>query len=189
MKLFSCSRCGSLVYFENSVCLSCSSPLGFDPASLALISLVKGNNPETFHAYGDESRFYRLCENHSYGTCNWLVPGDSRDPFCVACGLNRTIPHLSQENLERWRQIEVAKHRLVYALLRLGMSVKPRAKDAYHGIAFDFLADVSPEKRVVTGHNNGVITLNIEEADEAERVRNKLGPGGKIPDSAGALPP
>jgi hypothetical protein len=36
------------------------------------------------------------------------------------------------------------------------------------------MADVSPEQRILTGHSNGTITLNIEEADEAERVRHKL---------------
>ena len=42
------------------------------------------------------------------------------------------------------------------------------------GIAFDFLADTSPKEKVITGHDNGMITLNIEEADEAARVRHKL---------------
>ena len=41
------------------------------------------------------------------------------------------------------------------------------------GIAFDFLADTSPKEKVMTGHDNGVITLNIDEADEAARVKHK----------------
>ena len=45
--------------------------------------------------------------------------------------------------------------------------------DEETGIAFDFLADTSPKEKVMTGHDNGVITLNIEEADEAERVKHK----------------
>jgi hypothetical protein len=74
--------------------------------------------------------------------------------------------------------MEVAKHRLIYSLLRFGLPVAPKT-DGNEGIAFDFMADLSPEQRVMTGHDHGVITLNIEEADEAERVRNKLDLGEK----------
>jgi hypothetical protein len=73
----------------------------------------------------------------------------------------------------------VAKHRLVYSLLRLKLPLQAKKLNDTNGIAFDFLADVSPEVRVLTGHDNGTITLNIEEADEAKRARNKLDLGEK----------
>ena len=57
----------------------------------------------------------------SSSACNWLVDAGSSS-LCPACTLNRTIPDLTQpENLRRWRRIEMAKHRLVYSLLRLGL--------------------------------------------------------------------
>ncbi len=175
MKLYTCSRCGTLVYFENSVCLNCSGDLGFDATSLDMFSVTEHESGACV-CEGQAKAVY-FCANHVYGTCNWLV--SRRDDFCTACALNRTIPSLSSDNLIRWKQIEVAKHRLVYSLLRLKLPVKPKREDERTGIAFDFLADVSQENRVMTGHNNGVITLNIEEADEAERVRNKLDLGEK----------
>jgi hypothetical protein len=103
------------------------------------------------------------------------VPLNAGSVYCQACVLNRTIPALSNpENQARWKAIEVAKHRLVYSLLRLHLPVIFKEENEEEGIAFDFMADVSPEKRVMTGHDHGVITLNIEEADEAQRVRHKL---------------
>lgn len=177
MKLFTCGKCNNLVYFENNVCLSCGHTLGFDADNLEIITLAPGHNNGI---YSDLLRNtnYRFCENAAYGTCNWLIPVQYTNTFCIACQLNRTIPALHGQNLERWHRIEEAKHRLVYSLLHFNLPVAP--KDAFdNGIAFDFLADVSPEKRVVTSHNNGVITVNIEEADEAERVRNKRDLGEK----------
>lgn len=175
MKLYTCSKCSNPVYFENSVCLSCGHRLGFDAANLEIKTLLiqqDGNYQELL-----EGVLYRYCENAAYGTCNWLIPIQYTNTFCLACQLNRTIPALRDQNLERWMRIEAAKHRLVYSLLRLNLVIKPRKDDS--GLAFDFLADVSPAERVITGHSNGVITLNIEEADEEHRVRNKLDLGEK----------
>jgi hypothetical protein len=39
MRAFSCGRCGQLVFFENSLCLRCSAPLGFVPSRLDLVVL------------------------------------------------------------------------------------------------------------------------------------------------------
>jgi hypothetical protein len=69
--------------------------------------------------------------------------------------------------------IEAAKHRLVYSLLRLHLPVEKKIGDEEKGIAFDFLTEFSPNQKVLTGHDNGTITLNTDEADEAERVRHK----------------
>jgi hypothetical protein len=159
MKIYSCDHCGNPLYFENNQCLNCGRLVGFDPGSLAMHTLTEGGA-------------YRYCKNAEYGVCNWLVesaaPGSG---YCMACALNRTIPSLgSEDNRRRWRSVEVAKHRLIYSLLRL--------KLPFHGseeLVFDFLAD--GVSKVMTGHDQGVITLNIEEADETSRVRNKLDMG------------
>lgn len=178
MKLYTCGKCNNLLYFENSVCLKCGYALGFDADKLDLITLTAENGGVYADVTHEKSR-YRLCENTMYGTCNWLIPLLYSSTFCLACQLNRTIPTLTPQHLERWKRIEIAKHRLVYSLLRLNLPLKPKQDPDDIGLAFDFLADVSPEKRVLTGHDSGVITLNIEEADEAERVRNKLDLGEK----------
>ena len=178
MKVYTCGKCNNLVYFENNICLSCGHTLGFDADNLELITLTsKGTGVYT--DLSQNSR-YRFCQNAGFGTCNWLIPIQYTNTFCLACLLNRTIPSLLDHNLERWKRSEAAKHRLVYSLLRLKLPIDPKQNEqSESGLVFDFLADVSPEKRVMTGHDNGVITLNIEEADEAERVRNKLDLGEK----------
>jgi hypothetical protein len=127
-----------------------------------------------------KDRQYRYCINAAYGTCNWLIPVDALSDTCTACQLNRTIPSLTtEENLLRWKNIERAKHRLVYSLLRLHLPVNPKVGSEGQGIAFNFLADASPQTRVMTGHEDGVITLNIEEADETSRTKHKLDLGEK----------
>jgi hypothetical protein len=79
------------------------------------------------------------------------------------------------ENLVEWRHIEIAKRRLVYTLLRLQLPVRSKTADPETGLAFDFLAD-EPDangtvNKVLTGHDDGLITLNINEANDAERER------------------
>jgi len=161
MKVYSCGHCGNPLYFENSECLKCHHQVGFDPATLTMMNLG-----------GDD---YRYCKNAEYGVCNWLVPFASGDPYCIACVMNRVIPTLtSDQNRVRWRNLEVAKHRLVYSLLRLRLPLWVNRGGVEEAIVFDFKEDVSPVERVMTGHDHGIITINIEEADEAERVRHKL---------------
>jgi hypothetical protein len=51
------------------------------------------------------------------------------------------IPDLGQPgHKEAWYRLEVAKRRLVYSLLNLGLPLENRA-DTIHGLAFEFLAD------------------------------------------------
>lgn len=173
MKLYTCSACDNLLYFENTVCLKCNHTVGFDPHELTFITLSPGTIPGVWQDVKRNNSTYRFCANAQHATCNWLIPHSSTSEFCVACALNRTIPNLSEGNIERWKRIEIAKHRLVYSLLKLNLPVAFRTDDS-KGLAFDFLADINPEERIMTGHSEGVITLNIEEADEAERVKNKL---------------
>jgi hypothetical protein len=173
MKLYTCSHCHSLIYFENNICLHCGYSLGFDAATLTLVTLVpEGEN--LFSNEQNKKEKFRYCKNAEYSACNWLIHDTENTEYCPACELNRTIPDLTkEENLKRWRNIEVAKHRLVYSLLRLRLPVSKKKDDEEAGIAFDFLAATSTKDKVITGHENGVITLNIEEADEAARVRHK----------------
>jgi hypothetical protein len=174
MKIYSCSRCHNTLYFENSVCLYCGSPVGFDSIALDFITLQSGD----FHRFFDIQKpasAYTFCANAAHGTCNWLITLSQNAKFCLACALNKTIPDLSVPgNLTKWKRIEVAKHRLVYSLLRLRLPFSEVKTDLNKPIAFEFMADFSPNKRVMTGYKYGNISLNINEADEAERIRHKL---------------
>jgi hypothetical protein len=171
MKLFKCNHCRQLLYFENNRCEQCRYPLGFIANKLQLVPLVPQDN-ETFKIYNTESGLYRYCANFRYGVCNWLVPAESKFLYCEACALNHTIPDLSKpEYLERWKVLETAKHRLVYTLLRLKLPFLYKSQDWKRGLSFDFLADENrnSSSKILTGHSNGLITINIAEADDIER--------------------
>jgi hypothetical protein len=173
VKLFTCTHCGQVLYFENSRCEKCHYPLGFEATRLQLLPLEAEPDGTTYRLYGapaDTGSTYTYCQNHQHNACNWLVPTDSATHFCMACDLNRTIPDLGQPGyLQRWQDLEVAKHRLVYSLLCLHLPVVSKRVYPDEGLQFDFKADESPEQRVMTGHDNGLITINIAEADAIER--------------------
>lgn len=175
MKLFKCSNCGQLLYFENTFCEQCKSLLGFNSDDLQLSSLSV--DKDVFKIQGIKSRNrYRYCANHEPGVCNWLVPVGNESPFCKACELNRTIPDLSDpEHVQQWRVIEFAKHRVIYSLLRMKLPLVSKVKDPENGLCFDFIADGGGDgsQKVLTGHNNGVITLNIDEADDLKREETR----------------
>jgi len=178
MKLFRCSNCGNSLFFENDGCLICGTSCGFDPGIMKMRSLNFENNGTVVDIV-DQQQF-RYCANREYQVCNWVIPVSSSDMFCPACRLNRVIPSLtSPVNRDKWHRIEDAKHRLVYTLLRLGLPVTPkRSLDDRENLAFAFKADTS-EERIMTAHADGLITLNIDEADEAVRVKHKLDLGEK----------
>lgn len=175
MKLFNCAHCDQVVYFENERCERCDHPLGFDAAPQQIVTLER-RDEQTFTRYGQpDGAAYAYCANHAYNVCNWLVPAGEEGgsaPFCRACTLNRTIPTLDDPaHVARWQALENGKHRLVFGLLQLGLPIVSKSEDAETGLAFDFLADEqkAPGERVMTGHDNGLITINIAEADDVER--------------------
>jgi len=179
MKLFKCDHCGQPVYFENIFCVKCNSLLGFDPQRMGIVSLQPAaDNSHTFFT-NEGTGSYKYCINKQHNVCNWLLPYNSGGEYCIACNLNQTIPDLGQrDHWKKWASIEVAKHRLIYSLLRFRLPVISKFQDEDKGIAFDFMADENKggNKRLLTGHDNGLITLNIDEADDAirEMARNQM---------------
>jgi len=160
MTHFSCT-CGNTLFFENSLCLKCGSTVGYDLAKNGMIPVSKERVQ---------------CRNGTeFGVCNWLVPAGGPE-YCAACDLNHMVPDLSVAgNQESWRKMEAAKRRAIYTLARLGIAPASR-KQKPQGLAFDFLTPI-PALCVMTGHDNGVITLNLNEADDLyrERQRHNLG--------------
>lgn len=99
-----------------------------------------------------------------------MVDHDSPEIFCTACQHNRIIPNLQEpEFAERWLKVEQAKHRLIYQLLRMKLPLSTKNENPKTGLMFNFMADTGAEKEVMTGHDNGLITLNMAEADDVER--------------------
>ena len=175
MRLFECRACQHWLSFDDMQCAGCGREAGYSPAEVALVSLDDAGEDEAGQrlvvAHPGGGPLYRHCDNRRYGTCNWLIPVSSAETLCLCCRTNHTIPDLSSDVFaERWRQIEIAKHRLFYSLLRLGLPIPNRADAPQTGLSFEFLAD-SHAERIMTGHDNGVITINIAEADSVERER------------------
>jgi len=179
MELFTCQHCNQLVFFENTVCERCRSRLGYFPDYAVLCALSPRD--DGFIEVPGLQKHFKLCANAAYDACNWLIPADAAETLCRACDLNQVIPDLTVvPNLIHWQQLEGAKHQLVYALLRLGLPVVSQRVDPAHGLAFIFAADpaaaspgASAPKPLLTGHLNGVITINVAEADDAERERRR----------------
>jgi hypothetical protein len=160
--------------------------LGYDTAKANLLPLMQGTEPDIWVAWRSDDKpaetspaaVYLRCANlDSPAACNWLVPVSEDAPqtlLCQACRLNRTIPDLNDaahpDNAELWGQIELAKRRLVSALLVLGLPVSSRmGEDPKQGLMFDFLRSPDFGPHVMTGHDTGLITLNLNEADDATR--------------------
>ena len=169
MRLFECQACGQALYFENTLCESCGRRLGY----LAKAATLSALEPEDdkWRALADPDRLYHFCANVAHGTCNWLVADDGNEAFCLACRHNSTIPNLSAPlNLFLWRKIEIAKHRLFYSLLRFQLPLITKQRDP-SGLAFDFLDAAG--QAVMTGHLDGTITINLAEADDSHRERQR----------------
>ncbi|MCW8108438.1 putative zinc-binding peptidase [Alteromonas ponticola] len=177
MRNFTC-ECGNTLYFANSKCLSCERVVGFisDKLTLSACEVIEDN---IWLAYADNQR-YKPCSNYAdYQICNWLVPVTQEGKYCASCELTTHIPDLSRkENILLWYRMELAKRRLLFTLKKLGLPVWRHIPDKPH-LRFRFLEDVKEDEygqeltvksTVITGHNNGVITLNLQEAEDASRV-------------------
>jgi len=179
VRAFNC-QCGSPIFFLNSICLACQTPLGYEPLVARLLPLEATDEPDVWVEWQTTGARYRRCANlHTPAACNWLVPVDeveAQDGLCRACRLNHFIPDLNDpkhpDNGELWGRIELAKRRLVSALLVMGLPVASReTEDPERGLMFDFLRAVKGGEPIFTGHGNGVITINIVEADDVHRER------------------
>ncbi|HEV2518362.1 MAG TPA: putative zinc-binding peptidase [Devosia sp.] len=169
MKLFRCDHCGHLLYFENTRCERCGRALGYGPRTNNLFSLEGG--PATWVAPAFFNRSFVYCANAAHGACNWLLPhAPGADPYCLACRHNGLIPDIQNPvDLGRWQVIERAKKRLIYSLLRLHLPLATRNEDPVHGLSFRFLNEEIAPAPVLTGHDSGIITLALKEADDAAR--------------------
>jgi hypothetical protein len=182
-RAFRC-QCGRSVFFRNTTCLACNTPLGFEPVSGTMTALVPAALEGRWQLHGHSGEgepLYHRCENFDNVGCNWLLPDEETERcggLCIACRMNRTIPDLSEpDNLRLWRRTEIAKRRMVAQLLALGLPVQSRLTDnAEQGLMFDLLRAAPGAPNIMTGHLDGLITINLEEADDfrREQIRQAL---------------
>lgn len=164
MYSFTCHRCANLVYFDNIVCLRCGAELGYDPHEHEMTGPDDGLD---------------RCANFEIASCNWLVRddgGDVGEGRCLSCQLTRTRPADDDvEALARFAETETQKRWLVHQLIDLGLPVEPFRAATGEGLAFDLLS--SRYDRVTIGHDDGLITIDLAESNDAHRetVRAELG--------------
>ena len=187
MKRFHC-QCGNPVFFRNTRCTRCQRDLGYDPLSADMLS--KDPASGMWETAGSNATLgMRSCRNQAeHDVCNWLVPEQDLHPYCQACRLNAMIPNLDEpRHHDYWYRIEAAKRHLLYSLLQLGLPVIGKDIDPQQGLSFVFIRDLGEADiatgdsefgdhfgdggRVMTGHKQGRITINIAEADHVERTR------------------
>jgi hypothetical protein len=192
MRTFTCV-CGNRLYFDNTRCTRCGREVAWCPTTGA-IEAIEPIGDNRYRA-GDVLFGGDLIKCHNFSVeavCNRLIeassPAAQRDmPLCDACRYNATIPDLSiRGNREKWARLEAAKRRLFYGLDLIGLP-RGTAEDGFDPpLSFDFKADAIPVEggwrpmqgeRVFTGHARGKITINIREADDAERERIRVDMG------------
>ncbi len=182
MKSFHCDHCEHVLFFENSRCVNCGAALAYVPEAGVMASVPPDAGESWTSANPALSgRAFRLCRNYvDHQTCNWAVACDDVHDFCRSCRLTRVIPDISAvETRVAWYRLEIAKRRLIFTLMALGLPLLNREDDPVAGLAFEFKANPSGSDavNVLTGHSDGVITLNVAEADDAERERRRQGLG------------
>ncbi len=179
MRLFRCQACDQVLYFENTACERCGHTLGFLPESMRLSALEAED--DAWRPLAAPEALRRFCANARHQACNWLAePGAEAGTLCAACRHNKIIPDLTvPANLLPWRRIQDAQHRLIYTLRRLKLPLATKAEDPVKGLAFDVLADPTGDgaPKVMTGHDEGLITMALAEADDAERERRRTAMG------------
>jgi hypothetical protein len=173
MKTFHCDHCGQLLFFENTTCVQCGRQVAYLPD----IALVKSLEPEgdgRWCSAVPERRSYRFCRNYTEEqVCNWAITAEDTCPLCMSCRMTRAIPDLSVNgHRQAWYRLEVAKRRLLFTLLQLSLPLHNLSDDPVPSLSFEFKG-AAPGEAILTGHSNGVITINIAEADDVERERQR----------------
>jgi hypothetical protein len=168
---FICPNCGQHLAFENSICLACGSRLGFSLDDMAFLVIASGAESE--HGGAVDASEYQLCANLHAAECNWLVRVAPVRRLCTSCALTRTRPNdADRPAMAAFATAEMAKRRLIVELVDLKLPIVGRDEDPNFGLAFDLLS--SQNEKVFTGHENGVITLDLAEGDDVHREQLRI---------------
>lgn len=171
---FHCNHCQQVVFFESVSCVNCGRLLAYLPDRQSMGALDAGDDGTWLYRSNHVQSRYRLCINYAqYNVCNWAVPAGDYDDACRSCQLTQPTPELAEQtHRQSWFKLETAKRRLVYTLQQLRLPLLSKQADSRHGLAFQFRAEAFGQP-VLTGHANGLITINIAEADDAMREQHR----------------
>jgi hypothetical protein len=113
---------------------------------------------------------YKRCARAHLAACNWLVSEPDQD-LCLSCRLTEAAPELRRDDdLQAFAKAEAAKRRLIFQLRDLRLPYVERIDDPEQGLGFvfGFRSESAP---IMTGHLDGLITLDLSECDNAHRER------------------
>ena len=153
MRIFALPGSAETLFFQNTASAS-GAEVAYDP---------------------DEAEFvtdFTPCANRARIACNWVAEGEGG--LCRACAMTEVIPDTSTpQNLALWGEAELAKRWVLANLSRWGWFT---AADEGRRPVFKLLSEQTStgEAPVSMGHADGVVTINVTEADPAERVRRRL---------------
>jgi hypothetical protein len=150
VRAFVCPRCHALLSYEDLLCVTCSTQVAYDRVRQTLVDLAGVSG----------------CENREQIGCNWASAAGGG--LCGCCLLTTVRPNDHDlAGVAAWALTETAKRRLVYQLDDLALTVA--------GVSFKLLS--SREENVVTGHADGVITIDMAEGHDVHREAVRIGLG------------
>ena len=179
MKTFHCTHCQNLVFFENVRCLNCGHALAFLP-DLGMMAALSESRDGLWRVGAGCARLARLPLVRELRSSQRVqLGGSGRRPR----RLLRLVPAESRHSRScrpsaiaspgfGWRSPNGACSTPCSAC---GCRLMPKGAAEGSGLAFEFFEDSSDgdAKRVLTGHDNGLITLNIAEADDVHREKER----------------
>lgn len=173
MKTSHC-RCGNRIFFNGRHCVRCEAHLGRCGGCGNLTSVTVDHDRQSCDVC-KQPVFY--CENRNLGACNCLVTRDKQ--MCRWCKFTTHIPNLEDpQNVQRWGLLETAKRRLLLQLESLTLPPFGSKSNVETPLSFRFLANsinvLGEKSTVLTGHSEGVITINLLEADSAYREKSRV---------------
>lgn len=172
MRIFDCDQCGGVVAFDAMRCPRCGHSLGYLSDECDVRTLATTDDGVCFEVYGSgDGRMLWRCLNSAWG-CNWMVPVGSSTPWCRSCSLTRGRPDQQRTvAMTAWMAAEAAKRRVIHQLDSLALPIEARSHEQPDGLAFDLVH--LPDEGGITGHLDGVVTLDLAETDDGHRSRQQ----------------
>ena len=205
MKTFKCSCPGQpSLFFESHTCNACGRVVGITDEFESVQPFDLNEETNYFVIEGVSDRAFKKCKNFAqYNACNGMVDvkltkeeaateaeakNTEDNEYCFACRFNEVVPNLNVEaHVPLWQKMENAKRRALYTLKALPLPLNNNEEDAETGLTFEFTVDRNVKDHfvsklphhpdVMTGHNNGNITINLAEADDVARSKTKAAMG------------
>jgi hypothetical protein len=170
MRRYYCPNCANEVHFDNTVCIQCNHHLAYSGGRDEFSTIQLPGHQGVEHN----------CANRDIIGCNWLVENGETSQYCTSCRHTLLIPDLSTgQNIERWAKLERAKRMLFYGLHKFHLPLVD--DDQPSGLRFEFKQDLltlgGQQTKVLTGHDGGLITINIAEADDDVREQHRVAMG------------